>query len=235
MVPVSSASSSCSRLVTEQRAQRPWCNRPGWPQLGQLRQAPSGRVHNEHNGSSIVPPRSRACCPQPAQRIQRCVHAKHQGLSVAFDTTQAAVRPQIAHVSTARGTHLPQSGPPGVRTWTGRRRPHPTHVSWLVGSVIKQWGHSGRPCVSRVAASRTVPHRPQGWARDLAVQLRHSHLPSIRLCRWMIRPQRGQGGRTIALAWALHRASIRRRTDGVGASAPVPVSSSGRCANAQAS
>ena len=86
--------------MTEQRAHRPRWNRPGWPQLGQLRQALSGRVHNEHKGSSTVPPRSGATSPQPAQRIHRCLHAKHQGLSVAFETTQAAVRPQTAQVST---------------------------------------------------------------------------------------------------------------------------------------
>jgi hypothetical protein len=100
MVPVSSASSSCRRLVTEQRAHRRWWNRPGWPQLGQLRQGLSGRVHNAHNGSSSVPPRSGATWPHPAQRIHRCLHAKHQGWSVALEITHAAVRPQIAQVST---------------------------------------------------------------------------------------------------------------------------------------
>jgi hypothetical protein len=76
----------------------------------------SGRVHNEHNGSWTVPPRSGATVPQRAQRIHRCLHAKHQGLPVAFEVTPGAVRPQIAQVSTGRDTHLPQSDPSGVRT-----------------------------------------------------------------------------------------------------------------------
>jgi hypothetical protein len=62
----------------------------------------SGRVHNEHNGSPTVPPRSGATSPQPAQRIHLCLHGKHQGLSVALETTHAAVRPQTAQVRTER-------------------------------------------------------------------------------------------------------------------------------------
>ena len=99
-----------------------------------------------------------ACCPQPVQRIQRCVQARHQGLPVALETTQAAVAPQIAHVSIfTRHARCRIAARRGVRTWTGRRRPHPTHVSWLAGSVIKQWGHSGRPCV---VAGRGLTHCP---------------------------------------------------------------------------
>ena len=40
--------------------------------------------------------------------------------------------------------------------------PQPMQGSWLAGSVIRQDGHNGRPWVSRVAASRTVPHGEQG-------------------------------------------------------------------------
>ena len=106
--------------MTEQRAHRPWWNRPGWPQLGQLRQAVSGRVHDEQNGSSTVPPRSGATSPQPAQRIHRCLQAKHQGWSVALEITHAAVRPQIAHVSDgaryALATQRPVVGADGDRS-----------------------------------------------------------------------------------------------------------------------
>jgi len=154
-------------------------------------------------------------------RIYVCLHAEHHGLPVTFEITPGPVRPQTAQVRTGRGTHLPQSGPSGVRTCTGRRRPHSTQVSWLVGSVIRQCAHSGRPCSSRVAASRTAPHRPQGWARDFAVQSRHSHFPSIRLCRWTIRPQRGQGGgRSCSLRSRTgYRSAAARSCRGVGAGA----------------
>ena len=71
----------------------------------------------------------------------------------------------------------------------------------VVGRIGDQAvGTQRRPCSSRVAASRMAPQRAHGWARDLAMQLRHSHRPSIRRCRWMTRSQRGQGGRTIACA-----------------------------------
>ena len=154
-------------------------------------------------------------------RIYVCLHAEHHGLPVTFEITPGPVRPQTAQVRAGRGTHLPQSGPSGVRTCTGRRRPHSTQVSWLVGSVIRQCAHSGRPCSSRVAASRTAPHRPQGWARDFAVQSRHSHFPSIRLCRWTIRPQRGQGGgRSCSLRSRTgYRSAAARSCRGVGAGA----------------
>ena len=47
------------------------------------------------------------------------LHAKHQGLSVAFETTHAAVRPaDRARQAPERGTHLPHSGPSSARTAT---------------------------------------------------------------------------------------------------------------------
>ena len=93
------------------------------------------------------------------------------------DHARARARRRSRRSASCTGRQCRHSGPSGVRTLTGRRRPQPTQVSWLAGSVIRQFGHSGRPCSSRVAASRTAPHRAQGWARDLATQLRHEPLP----------------------------------------------------------
>ena len=119
------------------------------------------------------------------------------------------------------GRQLAQSGPSAVRTLTGRRRPQPTQTSWLAGSVIRQYGHSGWPCSSRVAASRTAPQRAQGWARDLAAQLRQSHCPPIGRCRWMTRPQPGQAGRVIVHAPASQsgRSAAAPTAPGLGAGA----------------
>jgi hypothetical protein len=160
---------------------RPAVMRPCCPQPGQLRQNPApGRAQAEHSGASAVPARTGATVPQREQRAQRCLHARHQGLPVALEITHGPCCPQIEQVSIFQGRQFSHSGPAGVRVLTGRRRPHPAHSSWLAGSVIRQFGHSGRPCSSRVAASRTVPHRAHGWARVLATQLRQHHSPSIR-------------------------------------------------------
>jgi len=51
------------------------------------------------------------------------------------------------------------------------------------------------PWPLRVAASQTRPQREQGWARDLATQLRQSHRPPIGRCSLMTRLQFGHGGR----------------------------------------
>lgn len=104
--------------------------------------------------------------------------------------------------------------PSGVRTLTGRRCAQPTQVSWLAGSVIRQYGHNGRPCSSRMAASRTTPHREQGSALDLATQLRHSRTPSRGLTSVIIRRQCGQGGRTTLVAPPSQSLSISRSTEG---------------------
>jgi hypothetical protein len=104
----------------------------------------------------------------------------HQGWPVALETWQGAFRPQIEQVIVFTGRHISHSGPSGVRVLTGLRRAHPAQVSRLAGSVIRQYGHNGRPCSSRAAASRTAPHRAQGCARDRATQLRQHHSPSIR-------------------------------------------------------
>jgi len=72
--------------------------------------------------------------------------------------------PQTAQARIFCGTQVGQTGPPGRRMLTGRRRPQRAHRSRLAGSVTRQCGQTGRPCSSRGAGSRTVPHRPQGTA-----------------------------------------------------------------------
>jgi hypothetical protein len=67
---------------------RSWATAPGG--VGRVAQ----RAQRLVEGSR----RAGAASPQPAQRIHRCLHAKHQGLSVSLETTHAAVRPQTAHV-----------------------------------------------------------------------------------------------------------------------------------------
>ncbi len=187
------------------------------------------------SGWSRLPPWTGLVFPQAEHSAHRCWQRLHHGRPVAIDVSHGASRPQIAHVATGTGRQPGHTGPPGARTATGRRRPHLLQSSWLAGSVIRQCGHNGRPCSSRVAASRTAPQREHGRARDLAVQLRHSHCPPTGRCRWITRPQPGQAGRTIACAPASHSRSIRRRTAGTGASAPAPVSNPGRSCSAQAS
>ena len=57
---------------------------------------------------------------------------------MTLEISPGARRPQIEHVNVLTGRHAGHSGPSGVRTLTGRRRPQPMHVSWLAGSVIRQ-------------------------------------------------------------------------------------------------
>ncbi|HEY5840370.1 MAG TPA: hypothetical protein VIU87_02670 [Mycobacterium sp.] len=146
---------------------------------------------------------------------------------MSLEITAGAERPQIEQIIVVIGRQDGHSGPSPVRTLTGRRRPQPEQVSWLTGSVLKQWGHKGFPCSSRVAGSRWTPQREHVSARDLAQQLRQTRTPSRVLFSVMTRPQRGQGGRTMLCAPAPISTSISRSTEGTGASAPAPVSSSG--------
>jgi len=108
-------------------------------------------VQAEQSGSPAVPPRIGPVSPHPAHRIQRCLQARHHGLPVALEIAHGASFPQIPQVRIFPGTQFAHSGPPGARTLTGRRRPQPAQVSWLAGSVIRHWEHSGWPCSSRAA------------------------------------------------------------------------------------
>ena len=126
-----------------------------------------------------MPPRTWRTWPQETHRAHRCWQALHHGRPVVTEMVHGAVRRQIAHSAICHGRQLAQRGPSSVRTLTDRRRWHSTQTSWLIGSTIRQAGHRGRPCSSRVAASRIAPQRAHGWARDLAVQLRHNHFPPI--------------------------------------------------------
>lgn len=236
IVPLSPRSSRCSRCCSVQRAQRPRRRcAVGSPQPGQVCQNDgSGRVQVAQSGSLSVPPRMSRTLPQRMQRARRCRQARHHGSPVALEITAGEERPQMAQVMIATGRQVGHSGPSGVRRWTRRLRPQPRHVSWLAGSVTRQLGHSGCPCSSRTAASRMAPHREQGWARDLATQLRQCHCPSSRRCSRMIRWHRGQAGRVMVCAPASQSSSISRSTAGIGACAPWPVSRSGLASMAHA-
>ena len=156
---------------------------------------------------------STAAC-RPGTTVCRWSWRSRRVRPAADRAGQGLPRPQLAH-----------SGPSAVRTLTGRRRPQPRQVSWLAGSVIKQFGHSGWPCSSRVAASRMAPQREQGSARDLATQLRQSHCPSIRRLQ-ADHPSAARAGRPRRFRAPRRRtsASISRSTAGARACAPAPVS-----------
>jgi hypothetical protein len=134
-----------------------------------------------------------------------------------------------------RGVQAGQTGPSGVRVLTGLRRPQRAHCSRLAGSVLRQCGQTGRPCSSRAAGSRAVPHRPHGTARARAQQPRQTRSPSTILLSATIRPHRGQEGRRIWVAPASQSASTSLSTMGNGASAPPPASSAGDSCSAHAS
>src|SRR5664280_893113 len=131
--------------------------------------------------------------------------------------------------------HCLITDPANQESCTGCGRRRPVQLSWLAGSVIRQCGHSGRWCSSRAAGSRTAPQREHGSALDLARQLRHRRIPSRGLTSVITRPQRGQAGRRMCTAPAWQSVSISRSTDGTGALAPCPVSSSGASCSAHAS
>jgi len=135
--------------------------------------------------------------------------------------------PQIAQARIFRGTQAAQTGPPDVRVLTGLRRPQRAHRSRLAGSVLRQCGQTGRPCSSRVAGSRAVPHRPHGTALARAQQPRQTRSPSTSLLKATTRPQRGHAGRWMAVAPESQSAPINLSTIGDGAFAPSPVSSPG--------
>ena len=213
----------------EQRALPPTWMRPGSPQPGQACQKPgSGRVQVAQSGAVSVPLRMGRSCPQPVQRAHRCLQARHHGCPVVLEIRHGPVWPQIAQVPVGQGRQAWQSGPSGVRTLTGRRRRQVVQVSWFAGCRSRQVGHSGRPCSSRLPGSRTAPHSAQDRARVLATQLRQSHCPAIRRCRWMWRRQCGQAGGVIVCVPAATSRSISRNTQGAVASAPAPVRRSGR-------
>ena len=206
---------------------RPVVRRPG----SCARSRGRGGCRSRRAARSRVPPRIGRSWPQPEQRAQRCWQARHQGCPVVLEITQGAGRGRRSRrSSSSRAGSVWQSGPSGVRTPTGRRRPQSMQVSWLAGSVIRQFGHSGRPCSSRAGglADRAAAERRAGPG-ILATQLRHSHCPSMRRCRRMTRSQRGTGRADDRLCARRRRAgrSAAART-GTGASAPAPVSRSGR-------
>ena len=227
---MSSPSSSRSRWCSAQRAHRPRWMRPGCPQAGQLRQnarvgAGAGRAERLVDGAAA----DRCDAAAAGAACPALLQARHQRL----DRWPGRSRPgrcgrRSSRSAIFQGRQVGQSGPSGVRVLTGRRRPQPLQVSWLAGSVIKQDGHSGRPCSSRVAASRTAPQREHGSARDLATQLRQSRTPPRGLTSGMTRRQCGHGGRHDAVRSGVAEHVDQPQHRGTGASAPAPVSRSGR-------
>ena len=128
----------------------------------------SAVVQLAHNGALRVPARSGARVPQLEHVAQECEQLAHHGRPVMVEIRHGRVRSQTLQIEIVLGTHVGQSGPSALRWETFRRRPQPTHSSRLIGSSIKQFGHSGRPWLSRVAGSRTVPQREQATARARA-------------------------------------------------------------------
>jgi hypothetical protein len=156
-------------------------------------------------------------------------------LAVAREISHGPDRPQIPQVSLGRGRQLWHHGPSAVRAATRRRRRQPTQSSRLVGSLDRQFGHSGRPAASRVAGSRTAPQRAQSTAAVRAKQVRQIRCPPRSLDRATTRSQRGHDGRMMLLAWAAISSSMNRSTAGAGALVAAPVSRAGLSATAQAS
>ena len=64
---------------------------------------------------------------------------------MSFESVQGAVRLQIEQSSMGRGRQFGQIGPSAVRELTMRDSPQTVQVSRLAGSLIRQFGHSGRP------------------------------------------------------------------------------------------
>ena len=153
------------------------------------------------SGSSLVPPRTGAVWPQPRAAGPALLAGLAPRLAGRLgDISTARGVPQIEQVIVLTGAQAGHSGPSAVRTLTGRRRPQPTQVSWLAGSVIRQCGHSGRPCSSRVAASRTAPHRAQGSDAGPGDAVAARPLPADPPVQRDDPAAAGAGGRTIPVA-----------------------------------
>ena len=93
----------------------------------------------------------------------------HHGSPVSREVPHGRPWPQTEHSSVGRGWQAGQSGPSGLRVFTGRRRPQFTQTSRLAGSVIMQFAQTGSPWPSLVTGSRTAPQRPHGCARERAM------------------------------------------------------------------
>ena len=225
---------NCSRRA--QRRHGPSTSLAASPQPGQRFQNDGSEgVQAEHSGPSLLPARTGLTWPQRAHRAQRFWQARHHGSPVALETSQGAGRPQTEQAICFSGRQVSHSGPSGVRALTGRCRWQRVQASQLVGSRFRQSEQSGCPRSSRAPGSRTVPQRAQGTARHFATQFRHNRSLPGTLSSGTALPQCGQPGREMLVAPASHRASMRRSTEGTGASAPAPVSSSGRSWSAHAS
>ena len=129
-----------------------------------------GRVQAEHSGWSRVPPRTGPVFPQREHRPSAACRPGTMACRSPWRSRTGASLPQIAQVSNLPRAGSPRTaGPPGARTLTGRRRPHPAQF-FLVGRVGDQavrstaagrarhgWRPPGRLRTGRMAAPGTWP------------------------------------------------------------------------------
>jgi hypothetical protein len=161
--------------------------------------------------------------------IQRLRHRSQTGVPVAREMPIRPPSPdwQMLQGRSGPGRQLWQTGPALVTAATRRLLPHCAQGFQLRGSRCQQFWHSGLPPSLRRAVDLTLPHRPQRSARALLLHPPQTRSPSTGLPSCRCLPQRGQGGSTTAVAPARQSALMNRRTLGIGARAPWPVSSSG--------
>ena len=181
--------------------------RPGCPQAGQLRQKGGrGGCRPRRAARPRVPPRIGPTWPQPAHRAQRCWQARHHGLPVSSgDHAGGRACRRSSRSGSCSGTAARAQRPVGVRTLTGRRRPQPTQVSWLAGSVIRQLEHSGWPVLVAGGglADRSAPRAGLGrgtWPRSCGRAAARRSAG----CRRDDPAAARAGGRTIPVAPASH-------------------------------
>ena len=219
MEPEASARRSRSRWLRVQRGHGPEDrSRSACPQVGQGRQSSvSGLVHGPQTGASAVPewiPRRRAADGAVSFASVAATAAGQsgqagEGAGCGATADRADQDGQGAAVGAERAV--------GGAVLDRRRLPQPMQTSRFAGSVIRQFGHSGRPWSSRVAGSRRAPQRTHSSMRDLAMQLRQTRCPSSGLSMRTTRWQRGQAGRTIPATPASCSRSMNRRMARCGA------------------
>jgi hypothetical protein len=228
MPPSGPASSSLSRSSSRQLAH--------WPGRGLSAQSgKTGTVHSRERGSVSVPDPMSLAWPQPAHRASRALQGGHHGSPVSRESPRGRLWPQTEHSSTGSGGQQGQSGPSGLRVFTGRRRPQFTQTSRLTGSLIMQFAQTGRPWPSLVTGSRTAPQRPHGSARECAMQVRQTRTPSRGLSMRTMRPQRPHDGRTMPATPASQSISMNPGIARSGARCAPTVSSAGFSSSAHAS
>ena len=234
MVPVSSASSSCRRLVTSSAP----------PPVVE----PSGLAAARAIAPGVVGPGA-----QRAQRLVECSAAQRSDLAAPGAAAPPLLAREAPGLVGGLGDHA-RCGPPadrarqhGVRDALATQRSvgcsnlHRSTSTALgacfaVGGIGDQAVSAQRSPVlvaDRGFADRPAPATGLGAGFGGAVAAQPLRVDSPVQVDDSTAARAGWG--TIAFAPASHRVSIRRSTDLIGASAPAPVSSSGRSCSAQAS